>query len=144
MKEWVFIIFCVSLAGGMINLIAAGNASEKHIRFICGICCVLAAASPIKTLIVNVNDQNDKDIHAQVSLPDGNEYLKTKTEKQVKEYIKEHLYGKTGILPTDISIEITVTDTETVIGDITVAVPEKDLKAAKEALDGMAEVICDG
>jgi len=43
-----------------------------------------------------------------------------------------------------VRIEITVTDTETVIGDILVLVPKEQYEKAKNALFGIAEVISDG
>ncbi len=143
MREWVYIIFTVSLAGGIINILSSGTKSEKYIKFVCGLCCLLTVISPIKNLI-NGFDPKNVYIEESVSLPDGNEYVAEETAKRTKEYISDYLYGKTGIICSDVSIEITVTDTETVIGDITVSVPKEHYEKAKAELFGIAEVKTDG
>lgn len=143
MREWVYIIFIVSLAGGIINILAASTKSEKYVKFLCGLCCMLAVISPLKKLI-SAFEKDTLTANNEISVPDGNEYIREKTVQQTKEYVSDYLYGKTGIKCRDISIEITVTDTETVIGAVTVFVEEKDLPAAKAALDGIAEVVSDG
>ncbi len=143
MKEWVFIIFAVSLTGGMVNILAAGNASEKYIKFLCGAACLLTVISPLKQLILSFEGITETEISDQVSLPDGNGYIAQKTKEEIEEYIGGYLYSE-GIICTGMSIEITVTDTETVIGDIYVYVQENDMQKASSLLDGMAEVISDG
>lgn len=143
MREWVFIIFAVSLAGGMINLLARDTASEKYIKFLCGAVCLLTVISPLKQIILSFEGVAETEISDEISLPDGNEYIKRQTEEELKEYIRKYLLTE-GIICTDICIEITVTDTETVIGGISVYVPQKDLPKATRLLDGMAEVISDG
>lgn len=142
-KEWVFIIFAVSLAGGMVNILAAGNASEKYIKFLCGTVCLLTVISPLKQLILSFEGITEAEISDDISLPDGNEYIEEKTKEEIEEYISGYLLAE-GIICTGISIEITVTDTETVIGDICVSVEEDDVPKAKSLLEGMAEVISDG
>lgn len=143
MKEWVYIIFAVSLAGGIVNILASGTKSEKYIKFLCGLCCMLAVITPLRQLIKCFEPETAV-TQTEVSLPDGNLYIAEKTAEQTKEYISDYLYGKTGILCSDISIEITVTDTETVIGNILVYVPEEQYERAKTELFGIAEVIPDG
>lgn len=143
MKEWVYVIFVVSLAGGMINILASGTKSEKYIKFIGGLCCMLAVITPMRQLI-KAFDTDEIITQADTSLPDGNQYVAQKTAEQTKKYISDYLYGKTGILCSDVSIEITVTDTETVIGDILVFVPKEHFEKAKTELSGIAEVRPDG
>ena len=143
MREWVYIIFVVSLAGSMINILASGTKSEKYIKFLGGLCCMLAVISPVRQLIKSF-DTDTAVTKTEISLPDGNTYVAQKTAEQTKEYISDYLYGKTGIICSDVRIEITVTDTETVIGDILVLVPKEQYEKAKNALFGIAEVISDG
>lgn len=143
MKEWVFIIFTVSLAGGIINLLAAGGAGEKHIKLLCGIICVYVTVIPIKQLIKGFEIKNPEEISKTVSLPDGNKYVEEKTKQSIKEYICSYLLEE-GIICGSVNIELAVTDTETVIGDIVVSVEEKDLVKAKQLLGEYAEVIKDG
>ncbi len=143
MKEWVFIIFTVSLAGGIINLLAAGGVGEKHIKLLCGIICIYVTIVPIRQLFTDFEKGNIPEISENVSLPDGNGYLKEKTEEQIREYICTYL-GEEGIICRQVSIEIAVTDTETVIGDIVVSVDKNDVPKSREMLSGIAEVISDG
>ncbi len=143
MKQWVYIIFMVCVSGGVINMLAGGYKTEKHIRFICGICCVIAAISPIKGLMGTVEAFDAEEIVESVSLPDGNEYIARLTKEEIKQYISDYLL-KNGINYSDISIEITVTDTETVVGDIKVYVPEESRTKAAELLKGIAEVVANG
>ena len=143
MKEWVFIIFTVSLAGGIINLLAAGGVGEKHIRLLCGIICIYVTIVPVRQLFAGFEKGNIPEISETVFLPDGNEYLKEKTEEQIREYICTYL-GKEGIICRLVSIDMEVTDTETVIGNIVVSVDENDVFKAREMLSGIAEVISDG
>ena len=143
MKEWVFIIFTVSLAGGIINLLAAGGAGEKHIKLLCGIICVYVTVMPITHLIKDFEMKKPEEISKTVSLPDGNKYVEEKTKQSIKEYICSYLLEE-GIICGDVSIEITVNDTETVIGDIIVYVDDKDLSKATKMLGEYAEVISDG
>ncbi|MBO5980891.1 MAG: hypothetical protein J6Q24_00430, partial [Clostridia bacterium] len=121
MKEWVFIIFTVSLAGGIINLLAAGGAGEKHIKLLCGIICVYVTVIPIKQLIKGFEIKNPEEISKTISLPDGNKYVEEKTKQSIKEYICSYLWEE-GIICGSVNIELAVTDTETVIGDIVVSV----------------------
>ena len=93
--------------------------------------------------MVTVSFVKRTEISDEISLPDGNEYIKRQTEEELKEYIRKYLLTE-GIICTDICIEITVTDTETVIGGSSVYVSQKDLPKATRLLDGMAEVISDG
>lgn len=104
---------------------------------------MLAVISPVRQLIKSF-DTETAVTQADVSLPDGNSYVAEKTAQQAKVYISDYLYGKTGIICSDVSIEITVTDTETVIGNILVSVPEEQYEKAKNELSGIAEVIPDG
>lgn len=143
MKEWVFIIFAVSLAGGVINLLAQGGVGEKHIKLLCGIICVYVTVIPIKNIAKSFKVPDPEDISNTISLPDGNEYLEEKTKESIKEYICSYL-SKEGIICKTVNIELSVTDTETVIGSITVSVEEKDIGKAKQLLGEYAEVIKDG
>ena len=143
MKEWVFIIFTVSLAGGIINLLASGGVGEKHIKLLCGIICVYVTVVPVKQIFESFEARGQSEISQTVSLPDGNEYVEEKTKQSIKEYICSYLLEE-GIICGDVSIEIAVTDAETVIGNITVYVKEQDLIKAKELLGEYAEVISDG
>ena len=143
MKEWVFIIFTVSLAGGIINLLAAGGAGEKHIKLLCGIICVYVTVIPVQQLIKGFKVQSPQEISQTVSLPDGNKYMEEKTKQGIKEYICSYLLEE-GITCVSINIELAVTDTETVIGNIVVSVEEKDFIKAKQLLGEYAEVIKDG
>lgn len=143
MKEWVFIIFTVSLAGGIINLLAAGGAGEKHIKLLCGIICVYVTVIPVQQLIKGFKVQNPQEISQTVSLPDGNKYMEEKTKQGIKEYICSYLLEE-GITCVSVNIELAVTDTETVIGNIVVSVEEKDFIKAKQLLGEYAEVIKDG
>lgn len=143
MKEWVFIIFTVSLAGGIINLLAAGGAGEKHIKLLCGIICVYVTVIPVQQLIKGFKVQSPQEISQTVSLPDGNKYMEEKTKQGIKEYICSYLLEE-GITCVSVNIELAVTDTETVIGSIVVSVEEKDFIKAKQLLGEYAEVIKDG
>ncbi len=143
MKEWVFIIFTVSLAGGIINLLAAGGAGEKHIKLLCGIICVYVTVIPVKQLIESFQIQSHEEMSQTVSLPDGNKYVEEKTKQSINEYICSYLWEE-GIICGSVNIELAVTDTETIIGDIVVSVDEKDLIKAKQLLGEYAEVIKDG
>ncbi len=104
---------------------------------------MLAVISPVQKLIKSF-DPDTTVTKTEISLPDGNAYVSQKTAEQTKEYVSDYLYGKTGIICSDVRIEITVTDTETVIGDILVLVPKEQCEKARNALFGIAEVIPDG
>ena len=139
MKAWVFIIFSVSLAGGIINLFTIGTANEKYMKFLCGLACLFAVISPLKQIITAVFDYEPKDISQEISLPDANLYIEDAAKAELEKYIREYLLSN-GINHRDICIEITVSDTETVVHGITVFVDAQYLDQAKTALDGIAEV----
>ena len=147
MREWFFVLLCASLTGGIAAVISGGGNLERYVRFAGAAVCLLIMVIPLKNVAAVFTARTADVFDGGISAYDcsaANSAIKAAAESDVKEYVNSLVYAETGIMCTDIRIEISVTGESVTVESITAFVPDEYIPAAGKALDGIAEVVSDG
>lgn len=141
MSQYFYALLITSVCGAVCALMAWGG-FEKYIKYIASLICVLVMISPFRGLdFTSIESIGEISVPEADSAPALYKTAANLTETDTEEYISQIVFGKFGIKPTAVNINIDWEQEIPTIESIVVMLSKEDSGYSSQIKDYLFDVL---
>ncbi|MDP4152914.1 MAG: stage III sporulation protein AF [Bacillota bacterium] len=96
LKDWVFVICCVSIIGAFAEMIVPGGKTERTVKFLISLFVLLGVLSPLKGLTHDFRFNGKIETNAAMNTDSAQDAAKSALEESIRAKLSDYIKNKTG------------------------------------------------